>query len=145
MIPPWGTTFASMQITTTPTRNFIRHYIEMVIAMLVGMAVLGAPAGLVVDYHATAQMLGAMAITMTVPMAAWMRYRGHGWAPTAEMSAAMILPALGVMGLFTADLVTDVGALMLLEHVVMLAAMLGAMLLRRDEYTHHHAGVEATA
>jgi hypothetical protein len=130
---------------TTPTRSFIRHYLEMVIAMVAGMVVLGAPAGLVVDYGATGQMLGAMAITMTVPMAAWMRYRGHGWAPTAEMSAAMIVPSLGVIALFAADLVTDVGALVLLEHVVMLAAMLGAMLLRRDEYTHHHAAVEVTA
>jgi hypothetical protein len=133
-----------MQITT-PTRRFMRHYLEMVIAMIAGMVVLGAPAGLVVDYDATGQMLAAMAITMTVPMAGWMRYRGHGWAPTLEMSAAMIAPALGVIALFTAAAVTDAGALMLVEHVVMLAAMAGAMLLRRDEYTHDHAPARVTA
>src|SRR3954466_9036761 len=110
--------------TTTPPRSFTRHYVEMVIAMLAGMVVLGAPAGLVVDYGETVPMLAAMAVTMTVPMAGWMRFRGHGWAPTAEMSAAMIVPALGVIALFAADLVTDAGALMGLEHVVMLAAML---------------------
>src|SRR4051812_36710216 len=131
--------------TTTPTRSFLRHYVEMVIAMLAGMVVLGAPAGLVVDYGETVPMLAAMAVTMTVPMAGWMRFRGHGWAPTAEMSAAMIVPSLGVIALVAADLVTDVGALIALEHVVMLAAMLGAMLLRRDEYTHHHAALEVTA
>src|SRR4051794_1379791 len=133
-----------MQITT-PTRRFIRHYLEMVIAMFVGMAVLGAPAGLVVNYDDTAQMIAAMAVTMTVPMAGWMRYRGHAWEPTAEMSAAMLLPAAGVLGLFAADVLTDVGVLMLLEHVAMFGAMLAAMLLRRDEYTRHHAPAEVTA
>jgi hypothetical protein len=85
-----------------------------------------------------------MAITMTIPMAAWMRYRGHGWPATLEMSAAMIVPALGVIAHVVADVVTDLGALMALEHVVMLAAMLAAMLLRREEYTGHaHAQVAA--
>ena len=124
---------------------FFRHYLEMVAAMVIGMIVLGAPAGLVVDYGETVPMLAAMAATMTVPMAGWMRYRGHGWAPTVEMSAAMVVPALGVIGLSAADLVTDAGALMALEHVVMLTAMLGAMLLRRDEYAHHHAPAGVTA
>jgi|SRR4051794_24453426 hypothetical protein len=125
---------------------FLRHYLEMVAAMLIGMIVLGAPAGLVVDYGETVPMLAAMAVTMTVPMAGWMRYRGHAWAPTAEMSAAMIVPALGVIGLSAAGLVTGAGALIALEHVVMLAAMYGAMLLRRDEYSHHdHAPAGVTA
>src|SRR3954449_13468947 len=126
------------------TRHFARHYVEMVIAMFLGMAVLGAPAGLVVDYGVPDQMVDAMAITMTIPMAAWMRYRGHGWPATLEMSAAMIVPALGVIALVVAAVVTDLGALMALEHVVMLAAMLAAMLLRREEYTGHaHAQVAA--
>ena len=124
---------------------FFRHYLEMVAAMVIGMIVFGAPAGLVVDYGETVPMLAAMAATMTVPMAGWMRYRGHGWAPTVEMSAAMVVPALGVIGLSAADLVTDAGALMALEHVVMLTAMLGAMLLRRDEYAHHHVPAGVTA
>jgi hypothetical protein len=126
------------------TRHFIRHYVEMVIAMFVGMAVLGAPAGLVVDYDVPAQMLAAMAVTMTVPMAGWMRFRGHGWQPTAEMSAAMIMPTLGVLGLLAADLLTDLGTLLVIEHAAMFAGMLVAMLLRRDEYTGHaHHAVTA--
>ena len=121
-------------------RHFVRHYVEMVIAMFAGMLVLGAPAGLVVDYDDTAQMIAAMAVTMTVPMAGWMLYRGHRWLPTLEMSAAMLVPAAGVLALFLADAVTDVGALMLLEHVVMFAAMFAVMLLRPDEYSHHAHG-----
>lgn len=126
------------------TRHFIRHYVEMVIAMFAGMVVLGAPAGLVVDYDVPAQMLAAMAVTMTLPMAGWMRYRGHGWQPTSEMSAAMIVPTLAVLVLLASDLLTDLGALLAIEHGVMFAGMLVAMLLRRDEYTGHaHHAVTA--
>jgi hypothetical protein len=60
----------------------------------------------------------------------------------AEMSAAMFLPAFAVIGLLWAGLLTDLGVLMLVEHVAMLLAMAGAMLLRPDEYTHHHTRVE---
>ena len=125
------------------TRQFLRHYAEMVAAMLIGMLVLGAPAGLVLDYGDDAQMVVAMALTMTLPMAGWMRYRGHGWQPTAEMSAAMIVPAAGVLALLATDVMTDLGALMALEHVALFGGMLVAMLLRRDEYSHDHAQVTA--
>jgi hypothetical protein len=29
----------------------------------------------------------AMTVTMTVPIAAWMCYRGHAWRPNMEMAA----------------------------------------------------------
>ena len=38
---------------------------------------------------------------------------------------------------------TDIGALMVIEHVAMLLAMAGVMLLRPAEYVHHHAQVAA--
>jgi len=45
-----------------------------------------------------------------------------------------------VIGLLGAGLVEDIGTLLAVEHVVMLPAMLVAMLLRREEYSHggHH-------
>jgi hypothetical protein len=135
------------------TRHFARHYAEMVLAMLLGMAVLWMPAKLALGalgvsseelHDNAAAMLLVMATTMTVPMVAWMRYRGHGWAPCAEMSASMYLPTLAVIALLAGGLVTDLGLLMTLEHVAMFAAMFAAMLLRRDEYSgHHHAQVAA--
>ena len=76
------------------TRHFVRHYVEMVIAMFLGMAVLGVPAGRVLGDSAGMELLG-MGVTMTVPMVAWMRYRGHGRQPCLEMSASMLLPAAG--------------------------------------------------
>jgi hypothetical protein len=131
---------------TTSTRHFIRHYVEMLIAMFLGMAVLGTPAILALgaagvssaelQSDAPALLLLGMGITMTLPMVAWMRYRGHGWAASNEMAASMLIPTGGVIALLGAGLVADVGTLLLAEHVVMLPSMLVAMLLRRDEYSH---------
>ena len=132
---------------SAPTRHFARHYVEMVIAMFAGMVVLGLPAGWGLtalgtswgDLHtdAPAAMFGLMAITMVVPMVAWMRVRGHGWRANGEMSLSMVLPTLGAIALLSADVVEDVGALLAAEHVAMLLAMLVAMLLRASEYTGH--------
>ena len=80
-------------------------------------------------------MFLSMAVTMTVPMVAWMRYRGHGRRANTEMSASMFLPTFAVIGLLWAGVLEDIGALMVLEHVAMLASMLGVMLLRPAEYT----------
>ena len=133
---------------TRSTRTFIRHYVEMLVAMFAGMFVLGVPAVLALGAFgvtsaelradAPAVFLLGMGVTMTVPMVAWMRYRGHGWAPSNEMAASMLLPTAGVIALLGAGLVEDVGALLTIEHVVMLPSMLLAMLLRREEYSGAH-------
>src|SRR5215470_17242542 len=78
---------------------FIRHYIEMVLAMAFGMVALmplemwavqavGAPH--VLDH--VGLMTLVMASDMAIAMGAWMAYRRHGWRDIAEMSAAMYLP-----------------------------------------------------
>ena len=133
-------------ILDRPAGHFARHYVEMLVAMFLGMAALGTPAMLALgaagvssaELHADAPalMLLGMGITMTVPMVAWMRFRGHGWRTNSEMSASMFLPTFAVIGLLWVDVVADIGALLLIQHVAMLLAMLAAMLLRRDEYTH---------
>lgn len=133
------------------TRHFARHYVEMVAAMFLGMAVLGVPtvAALSVvgvssselENDAPALLLFGMAGTMTAPMVGWMRYRQHGWRACAEMVAAMFIPTFGVIALLWSGRVDDIDTLLVVEHLVMLPSMLVAMLLRRDEYTgavHHH-------
>jgi hypothetical protein len=85
-----------------------------------------------------AMMLFSMGVTMTVPMIAWMRFRGHAWRPTNEMAASMLIPTFAAMALAAAGVMNG-GALMGIEHVAMLAGMLIAMLLRRDEYSGGHA------
>lgn len=137
-------------------RHFARHYAEMVAVMFAGMIMLGLPAGwglaavgsgwTELGRDAPAAMLGLMAVTMTLPMSAWMYYRGHGWRPNLEMAASMIVPTLGVIGLEITGLVTDVGTLLIVEHVVMLAGMFGVMAARPEEYSGHHShGVPAAA
>ena len=75
-------------------------------------------------------------MTMAVPMVAWMRWRGHGWAPTWEMTGAMLVPTAAAVALLGLTAMDEVGSLMVIEHVGMLVAMLGVMLLRIDEYAH---------
>jgi hypothetical protein len=136
------------------TRHFVRHYVEMVVAMFLGMGVLLPPLGAALRTAGTSLhdsdvlMISAMAVTMTVPMVGWMRYRGHGWPVCADMTAAMAIPTLGVLALLWSGLVGDLGTLLLIEHVAMLPSMLVAMLLRRDEYTgsvHRHARQQVAA
>ena len=117
------------------TLHFTRHYLEMVVVMFVGMAVLWVPLRLAFEMDAPGLKLLGMGLTMTVPMVAWMRYRGHGWAPTNEMAAAMLIPTAGAIALLGASLVEDLGTLMAIEHTAMFTAMFGVMLLRRDEYS----------
>jgi hypothetical protein len=139
------------------TRHFVRHYVEMVVAMFLGMAVLGLPAIAALSAvgvssselrnDAPALLLFGMGVTMTAPMVAWMRYRGHGWPACADMTAAMFIPTFGVIILLWSGLIDDIGTLLMVEHVAMAPSMLVAMLLRRGEYTGavHHLGREQVA
>jgi hypothetical protein len=124
-------------------KTFIRHYLEMLIAMFVGMGVLaGIPAAMGFELDAVELALLWMALTMSVPMVAWMRYRGHGWAPAWEMTASMFIPSFAAIALLWMGVVEERGTLMAIQHVGMLPAMLVAMLLRRDEYSgHRHAAI----
>jgi hypothetical protein len=128
--------------------HFTRHYVEMLIAMFVGMAVLvGVPAAIgaeVTDWDGAPELsLLVMAVSMTVPMVAWMRYRGHGWAPAWEMAGAMFIPTIAAIALLRAGTLEDGHAAMMIQHVAMFPAMLAVMLLRLDEYTGHTAHVRA--
>jgi hypothetical protein len=133
---------------TRLNRHFARHYLEMVAAMFIGMGVLWMPAREALGAagmssselreDAPALMLSVMAITMTLPMLAWMRYRGHGLRPSAEMAAAMLVPTAGAIALLGTRLVEDIDTLLVVEHVAMLLGMLVAMLLRPAEYSKRH-------
>jgi hypothetical protein len=133
---------------------FARHYTEMVAAMFLGMFALGMPVAALLgavgidvgDWQTDNRelLLLGMAFTMSVPMAAWMRYRGHGWAPVWEMTASMFVPSVAAIGLLWAGSVDDTDALLLIQHAGMFPSMLAAMLLRLDEYTGHSHHAHAT-
>ena len=126
------------------TRHFGIHYLKMVGVMFAGMAVLALPAGWLLGAFgsswnelSTGPMLVLMAATMTLPMVPYMRWMGHGWRPTLEMAASMIVPSVGVLILLASGLVTGEGALLVIEHVAMFIGMWAVMVARPEEYSGH--------
>jgi flagellar biosynthetic protein FliP len=119
--------------------RFAGHYLEMVVAMLVGMAVLGPLASLAwpgLSDHPAADAM-AMAANMTIGMALWMAIRRHPWARIGEMSAAMVAPFAVLLVPYWLGAVSG-AALMMGGHVLMFVTMLAAMLWRHREYRHGH-------
>lgn len=130
--------------TSSAHRRFFFHYLEMVVAMLVGMAVLAPVWTLAFDAFDAAATLDrpdvmamSMATNMVVAMSAWMWFRGHTAAPIAEMGLAMYLPFVVLLVPLWLG-VLSVAALMTIGHIAMLGTMWLAMVRRRDEYTCHH-------
>jgi hypothetical protein len=119
---------------------FTRHLLEMVVAMLAGMALLGAaiwalgePPGfsnLLVEYA----LMGA---SMSASMLAWMRYRGHPWSDGTEMTMAMLVPTFAlVLPIDLGFVGMDGHSLMMLTHLAMIVGMAVLMLYRWDRYAH---------
>ena len=138
----------SRWIAERTTRRFVGRLLEMIVVMMLGMCVLGVALGAfhkVVfgsayadawrDYVVLAAF--AMAFNMTVPMVLWMRYRGHSWERGGEMAAAMILPLLPLLVLYSLDVIAAT-AVLGLQMMLMIPAMVLAMLYRREEYSAPH-------
>ncbi|MFD3927345.1 hypothetical protein [Streptomyces sp. NPDC058614] len=126
--------------TLTTNKRFLRHYLEMVAAMAVGMLVLGpALRGVLwlasLDFPSQYPELVCleMAFDMSAGMVVWMRHRGHAWAGTLEMAGAMFAPFLVLFPLLWLGALSG-ESLLLLEHVLMLPLMFLLMLRRRAEY-----------
>jgi hypothetical protein len=119
---------------------FWRHFLQMLAVMAAGMVGSAAIFLTIVQMdweeatvsHPTASLL-VIAAGMSVPMAAWMLYRGMGWKNSSEMAAAMILPVVPFLLLvwFNVTRSAQCGAYCLIG----VAAMLGLMLYRRGEYS----------
>jgi hypothetical protein len=128
---------------TTAKRRFFFHYLEMVVAMLIGMGVFAPVWHLVFDafgstaLERTDVMAMSMATNMVVGMSLWMWFRGHRAAPIAEMAVAMYLPFVVLLVPLWLGAISAM-FLMTAGHILMLATMFYAMLRRRDEYTQHH-------
>ena len=133
---------------TTPTtvhrpalRRFVGHYLEIVVAAVAGMVVLGPAESMLLNPIGWAEVVAnfeaatlVMATNMTVAAAAWMRFHRHGWAAIAEMAVAMYASFLVLFPPLWLGVLSATG-LMALGHVLMLFAIAAAMLRRRDQYT----------
>jgi hypothetical protein len=123
---------------------FWRHFLEMNIAMWVGMGLGVVIFGLLfaafgtsrdeIRLHHPAYILLLMVFEMTVAMVAWMRYRGHGWRGCAEMAAAMVVPAIPLIACLQTHVLT-IGPTNGLYMASMPVAMLALMFYRRSEYS----------
>ena len=126
-------------------RAFARHFGEMVLAMLLGMLVLGGAAELLfaaagsslADQSGAAQVM-LMGFNMTLPMVLWMSYRGHAAARNVEMALSMIVPSVVAAVLAWAGALES-GAALGVQHAVMIPAVLGVMLWRYEDYSHAHS------
>jgi flagellar biosynthetic protein FliP len=126
---------------------FAAHYVEMLVAMGVGMVAL-APVWPAVwpayaDRPDTAAL--AMATNMTVGMAGWMAVRRHCTRSIVAMGVAMCAPFAVLAGPYWAGIMPG-SWLQPLGHVAMLPLMAVAMLLppsRRGSRSYVHRGSRA--
>jgi hypothetical protein len=129
------------------TAHFVWHFFEMCAPMCIGFAV-----GDLVYFWAAEQQgfsepfrqlpelsVLVVTLTMTAPMTAWMLFRGMPRRATAEMSAVMPVLAIVLLALGWLSIVPK-GDLALLEHGLMMPAMLVPMFFRLDLYTAGHTG-----
>jgi hypothetical protein len=92
--------FATTRLTVgRQTWNFARHFLEMCVAMCAGGGILA-----LLIFWALPTLFGSpnlreqypelslltIAVILTLPMAAWMRFRGMEWRPIVEMSVVPI-------------------------------------------------------
>jgi hypothetical protein len=139
-----GTTIPRPPSLGRQTLRFLRHFGEMVLAMLLGMALLDVVNGAILVPMGFTSLSTAspevsalgMAVAMTVPMVAWMRIRKHTWRLNAEMAGAMIVPTILLIALSSLGLLPRT-SLMLGTHILMVPAMLAVMLYRWRDYTCH--------
>jgi hypothetical protein len=135
--------------------HFLRHYGEMCAPMCIGFAV-----GDLIYFRAAGQFgysepfsdlpeLSVLVVTftMTTPMVAWMLFRGMPRRETTEMAVVMPVLAIALLALGWLAIVPR-GDLALLEHGLMMPAMLVPMVFRLDLYTgraghsRHHRKAE---
>lgn len=110
----------------------MRHGVEMFVAMFAGMELLGS-----LWAPSSVELASLwMAFSMSVPMALWMRYRGHG--RVLEMSAAMAVPYLVLLVPYWLGVI-DGEMVLMGGHVLMLPAMVAVMI----RYRHEHGVASA--
>jgi len=134
-----------MSYEATSKRAFARHFGEMVLAMFLGMGVLGGLAELIFAASGSGlseQSVGLrvmlMGLYMTVPMVVWMSYRGHAGSRNLEMAASMLVPSVVVAVAAWAGTL-EAGAAMGIQHGIMIPAMLAVMVWRYPDYAHAQA------
>jgi hypothetical protein len=131
--------------STHDGHRFLRHLLEMGLAMMAGMIVsatiflsaVGMTAAEAMREHAVLFVV-LQAFGMTVAMVTWMRHCRHTWKSSSEMAAAMEIPAIPLISLRLLDVIS--GPICGVYCFITIVAMVVLMLYRRGDY-----GVVASA
>ena len=128
---------------TTSVGRFLLHFLEMLVAMMVGMGIYMALAGKSSEANRVLWYAG-MQLSMVPGMMALMLYQRHGWRSSLEMAGAMLIGPAVVLscaqfGLHNYIPGLSLNALLRFSDPTMILGMLAAMLYRRDMYTSSHA------
>jgi hypothetical protein len=128
------------------------HLVEMCMVMCAGAVVLSVlffgAAGLLgysnLPQQAPELSVLAIAVNLSLPMLAWMRFRGMDWRPTLEMSGSTMLVGLALIAAYWLDIVAK-SSLIQVQTSLACPVMLAVMLLRFRLYSGHtrhhvHAG-----
>jgi hypothetical protein len=129
-----------------PVGRFGLHLVEMCMVMCVGAAALsllffGAASLLgYTDLPQTAPELVVLviALNLSVPMLAWMRYMGMAWQPTLEMTGATMVVGLALIAAYWMDLISR-ASLVEVQTSLACPVMLAVMLARFRLYSGNHA------
>jgi hypothetical protein len=135
-----------------PVGRFMIHLVEMCMVMCAGAVVLSVlffgAAGLLgysnLPQQAPELSVLAIAVNLSLPMLAWMRFRGMDWRPTLEMSGSTMLVGLALIAAYWLDIVAK-SSLIQVQTSLACPVMLAVMLLRFRLYSGHtrhhvHAG-----
>jgi hypothetical protein len=119
--------------------GFLRHLLEMGLAMIIGMMVsatiflsaVGVTAAEALRERAVLFVV-LQAVGMTTTRVAWMRHRRHSWRSSSEMALVMVVPAVPLICLRLLDVVS--GPICGLYCFATIVAMVVVMLYRRSDY-----------
>ena len=119
--------------------GFLRHLLEMGLAMIIGMMVsatiflsaVGMTAAEAMREHAVLFVV-LQAVGMTTTMVVWMRHRRNSWRSSSEMALVMVVPAVPLICLRLLDVVS--GPICGLYCFATIVAMVAVMLYRRSDY-----------
>ena len=133
-----------------PVGRFGLHLLEMCMVMCAGAAALsllffGAAALLgYTDLLQSAPELVVLviALNLSAPMLAWMRYRGMDWQPTLEMAGSTMVMGLALIAAYRMDLVAR-DSLLEIQTSLACPVMLAVMLVRFRLYSGSHAAHSA--
>jgi hypothetical protein len=129
-----------------PVGRFAMHFFEMCMVMCLGaislsLLVFGAAALLgYTDLPQRAPELTVLiiAINLSLPMAAWMRFRGMAWRPTLEMSGSTMVAGLLLIAAYWLGIIAQSSLMGLQTGLLACPLMLAVMLVRFPLYSTSH-------